>query len=74
MVEEHMPWPWLLLGILQDGKQVTLQGIYVLVEEDYFEIKKDGDELIDQKLLEIEPRYGLRPKYTHTVRGCLRIM
>ncbi len=72
MIEEHMPWPWLLLGILQHSNgQATLQDIYGHIEEDYHEIKKGSTELIRPTLLKVDQRYGERPKYTHTVRGCL---
>ena len=70
--EEHIPWQWLLLGILDDFRgQATLQDIYTRLEEDYHDMKKDGTELIKPELFEIDRRYGNRPKYQHTVRGCL---
>ena len=71
-MEEHIPWPWLLLGILDNcGGQATLQDIYVRIEEQYHEMKTEDTELIKSRLLDINPRYGIRPKYQHTVRGCL---
>jgi len=40
--EEHIPWPWLLLGILDDcGGQAALQDIYARIEEQYHEMKKE---------------------------------
>jgi len=70
--EEHIPWQWLLLGILDDFHgQATLQDIYVCIEEQYHDMKKDGTELIKSELLDKDFRYGDRPKYQHTVRGCL---
>jgi peptide deformylase len=71
--EEHIPWQWLLLGILENshGHQATLQDIYIRIEEDYHDFKKDGTELIKPKLLDKDFRWGDRPKYQHTVRGCL---
>jgi len=70
--EEHIRWQWLLLGILDDfGGQATLQEIYACIEEQYLEMRKDGTELIKPELRDIDRRYGVRPKYQHTVRGCL---
>ena len=70
--EEQIPWPWLLLGILDDcGGQAALQNIYTRIKEQYHEIKKEDTELIKTGLFEIDPRYGIRPKYQHTVRECL---
>jgi len=70
--EEHIPWPWLLLGILDDcGGQAALRDIYARIEEQYHEMEKEGTKLIKTGLFEIDPRYGIRPKYQHTVRGCL---
>jgi len=70
--EEHIPWQWLLLGILDDSRgQATLQDIYIRIEEQYHDMKKDNTELIKKKLFEIDRRWGNRPKYQHTVRGCL---
>ena len=67
--EEHIPWPWLLLGILGDcGEQAALQDIYDCIEQQYHEMEKEGTELIKGGLFEIDPRYGIRPKYQHTVR------
>jgi DNA-binding transcriptional regulator PaaX len=70
--EEHIPWQRLLLGILDDHReQATLQGIYADIEEQYYDMKNEGTELIKPELFKINPRYGNRPKYQHTVRGCL---
>ena len=71
--EEHIPWPWLLLGILDDSRgQAALRDIYTRIEEQqYHEMEKECTELIKSRLFEIDPRHGIRPKYQHTVRGCL---
>ena len=70
--EEHIPWLWLLLGILDDSRgQAALQDIYARIEEQYHQMEKEGTELVKTGLFEIDPRYGIRPKYQHTVRGCL---
>jgi peptide deformylase len=72
-VEEYIPWQWLILGTLEScsGHQAMLQDIYILIEEDYQNMKKDGTDIIKPKLLDEDIRYGPRPKYQHTVRGCL---
>jgi hypothetical protein len=70
--EEHIPWQLLLLGILDDlHGQATLQEIYACIKEQCPEMKKDGIELIKPELLDTNHRYGDRPKFQHTVRGCL---
>ena len=70
--EEHIPWQWLLLGILDDAHgQATLKEIYTIIDEQYQDMKQDGTELIKPALLNSDLRYGDRPKYQHTVRGCL---
>lgn len=69
---ENMPWQWLLLGILEDsGGQATLQDIYLCIETQYHEIGTDDGRIIKSRLLAIDPKYGNRPIYQHTVRGCL---
>jgi len=72
-MEEHIPWQWLLLGILDNypSHKATLHDIYIRVEEDYQDFIKNGTQLIKPKLLDVERKYGDRPKYQHTVRGCL---
>ncbi len=72
MIKEHIPWPWLILGILDDHDgQASLQDIYSSIEEQYHQYKPEGTELTKPELRTINPRYGIRPKYQHTVRGCL---
>ncbi|MBI2328980.1 MAG: hypothetical protein HYU85_05025 [Chloroflexi bacterium] len=72
MIEEHMPWPWLILGILDDHDgQASLQEIYFDIDDQYHENKPEGTELINPALLKVSRMYGERFKYTHTVRGCL---
>ena len=56
--EEHIPWPWLLLGILDDSRgEAALQDIYARIEEQYHAMEKEGTELIKSRLFEIDPRY-----------------
>lgn len=70
--DENMPWEWLLLGTLDgSGGEATLQKIYISIEKQFHEIEKDGNKLINPRLFEINPEYGNRPIYQHTVRGCL---
>ncbi len=70
--EEHIPWQWLLLGILDEHHgQAKLKDIYADIEEKNNDAKKDGIELINQELLKIDLRYGNRPKYQHSVRSHL---
>ncbi len=71
-MEEHIPWPWLVLGILDDFQgENALQDIYLHIEEQFNEMRNENTELIRPELFKIDPRYGVRPKYQHTVRGCL---
>ena len=71
-MKEHVPWQWLILGILDDySGQTELQDIYIEIEKQNDELKKDGSELINQDLFRIYPRYGNRPKYQHSVRAHL---
>lgn len=67
-----MPWEWLLLGILDDSNgQATLQDIYICIEKQCHEIEREGSKLIDSRLFGKDLKYGNRPIYQHTVRGCL---
>lgn len=69
---ENMPWEQLLLGILEEsGGQADLEQIYASIEAEYHEIAKDSEYIIAPRLLEIDPKWGNRPIYQHTVRGCL---
>ena len=69
---ENMPWCWLLLGILNDsGGMATLQDIYASIEEELTKSEKADPKIINARLFEKDPRYGDRPRYQHTVRGCL---
>lgn len=71
--DENMPWEWLLLGILDEsGGETTLQNIYASIEKKSREIEEDDIKLINPRLLvEIDPKFGNRPIYQHTVRGCI---
>lgn len=72
MPEIVMPWQWLLLGLLEEaGGQAPLQLIYLEIEKQYDDISKEGETIIKPSLLDEDPRFGERPKYTHTVRGLL---
>ena len=65
----HMPWEWLILGILADGRKHPLPDIYIDVEEEHHDLSsKDGTQMINPTLLEVDPRWGDRPKLTHSVR------
>jgi hypothetical protein len=70
---DYIPWQYLILGTLSNcaGRQANLQDIYIHIEEDYYNVKNDGSDLIKPKLLDEDLRYGPRPKFQHTVRGCL---
>ena len=69
MAYDHMPWNWLLLVILDTGKPVRLQDIYSELEEWFAEAKEsDYVDLVNPSLFRVDPQYGDRPKYTHTVR------
>jgi len=69
---ENMPWEWLLLGILDESDgETTLQNIYASIEKKFREIEEEDIKLINPRLLEIDPKFGNRPIYQHTVRGCL---
>jgi len=70
--DENMPWEWLLLGILDEsGGETTLQNIYASIEKKFREIEDEDIKLINPRLFEIDPKFGNRPIYQHTVRGCL---
>src|SRR5438093_1161774 len=69
--DKNMPWESLILGILEEGNQ-ELQQIYASVERQYEDIyKADGINLINSDLLRVEPQWGDRPVFQHTVRSCL---
>ena len=70
--DENMPWEWLLLGILDEsGGETALQNIYASIEKKFCEIEEEDLKLINPRLFEIDPKFGNRPVYQHTVRGCL---
>lgn len=69
---ENMPWEWLLLSILDEsGGETTLQNIYAAIEKKFCEIKEEDIKLINPRLFEKDPKFGNRPIYQHTTRGCL---
>jgi hypothetical protein len=69
---ENMPWGWLLLGILGDSRgTATLQQIYARIERDSAESGKTDPKIILPRLFTKNLRYGDRPIFQHTVRGCL---
>lgn len=76
MAYDHMSWKQLLLVILGGGKPVgtpvRLKDIYSELEE-WVADAKEGDniELVNPTLFRVDPRYGDRSKYTHTVRAAL---
>ena|SRR3972149_1380612 len=72
MKEDHIPWQWLLLGILDDHhNRATLQEIYSSIEEQHDSFKNENTELINPRLFTVDERYGNRPIFQHTVRACL---
>jgi len=69
---ENMPWAWLLLGTLSElGGTTTLQEIYSRVEDACANSKETDPKIVLPRLFNINPRYGDRPIFQHTVRGCL---
>ena len=71
-MQAHIPWQWLILGILDDfNNTATLRTIYENIEKQHFEMKADGIEMINPFLLKVNLDYGDRPKFQHAVRGCL---
>jgi DNA-binding PadR family transcriptional regulator len=72
--QEHIPWDWLILGILADSHHlVTLADLYKRIEDQYHEMLGDKTQLINPTLLDINSAYGDRPKFQHTVRAALSI-
>lgn len=72
--DENMPWRWHLLGILKDsGGTATLQEIYARIEKEFVDSNKSDPKIIHPRLFTEDIRYGNRPKYQHTVRGCLAV-
>lgn len=72
--QEHIPWQWLILGILDDFHNTAkLQDIYERIEKEHYEMLPDNTQLINPPLLNVNLAYGNRPKFQHTVRGCLSI-
>jgi hypothetical protein len=70
--QEHIPWQWLILGILDDfHNTAALRDIYERIEKQYLEIKADGTQLINPSLLQVNLDYGNRAKFQHSVRACL---
>ncbi|OGO40052.1 MAG: hypothetical protein A2147_07080 [Chloroflexi bacterium RBG_16_57_8] len=71
MKQEYMPWQWLLLGILDDsGGTAALSNIYASIEE-AMRSDQPVPQIIRVHLITVDPKYGDRPRYQHTVRGCL---
>jgi hypothetical protein len=69
---ENMPCEWLFLSILyESGRETTLQNIYASIEKKFHEIEEEDIKLINPKLFEIDPKFGNRSIYQHTVRGYL---
>lgn len=69
---ENMPWCWLLLGILKDsGGTASLQDIYASIEENVAESEETDAKVINSRLFAEDSNFGPRPKFQHTVRGCL---
>ncbi len=72
--DEHMPWCWLLLGILKEsGGVATLAHTYRRIETDITGQKEGESPIIDPRLFRHNLKYGDRPIYQHTVRGCLSL-
>lgn len=70
--DENMPWCWLLLGILNDaGGTTILQDIYDSIERDSAASAQSSPKIVRPGLFSVNPKYGERPIYQHTVRGCL---
>ncbi len=63
----NMPWQMLLLGIISDRNEATLQNIYIDTKKAFYSLKKEGCQLLIEKLFESDPRNGNRPKYQHTI-------
>ena len=65
-----MNWGPIILGAIlytEDGnKDATLQGIYKVVEDG----GSDGS-LFNPRQLEVEPRWGERQRFQHTIRSTL---
>ena len=65
---KHMPWCWLILSTLRDD-ETTLEEVYISIEEMHHDLEaQDRTEMINPHLLEVDLRYGDRPKLTHSVR------
>jgi len=62
--QNTVPWDYIILSPLRLG-EADLSDIYVAIHDEL----RDGS--INPRLFEIEPRWGGRPKYFHTVRSCL---
>lgn len=59
----RMPWDLVILRALHEGREKELRDIYENIEQYSFDI--------NSKLLDVEPKWGNRPKYQHTVRSTI---
>ena len=67
-----MPWEWLILAVLGDGQEASLEDIYISIEEMYHDLKtQDGTQMINPDLFKVDLRWGDRPRLTHAVRASL---
>jgi len=63
MIASRIPWDWVILGALRSGFEADLSEIYDTIEQ--------SPSIINQRLLENEPRWGNRPKYQHATRAAI---
>ena len=72
--QAHIPWDWLILGILADAHhEVKLPDLYNRIEDQYHKMLQDKIQLINPSLLDVNLAYGDRPKFQHAVRAALSI-
>jgi hypothetical protein len=64
MDENSIHWDYVILSPLSQGEK-DLSEIYDVIDE----VLRDGS--INRRLFDIEPRWGARPKYFHTVRSTM---
>ena len=67
MIDSRAPWDYVILVALRSGLEVDLSKIYDTI----WQAVKEGSSVVNPELLEIEPRWGERPKYYHSVRSAV---
>ncbi len=65
MNDSIIRWDHVILSALRTGFETDLPEIYDIIDK----MRIDGSFIIKPELFEIEPRWGARPRYHHTVRG-----